>query len=126
MTEEEKQLAALREQAVAELATIETTDGLDEWRTRYLGRERGELSAILKGLGRLPGDQRKQVGQAANLVKVELEGLAETRRAARPGARRRAGARAARCDAARASHPTRSHASTDAHDAPDCGDLRAD
>lgn len=79
-TEEERQLAALRERAIAELGAIETTDGLDEWRTRYLGRERGELSAILKGLGKLPGEQRKLVGQAANTVKVELERLLEERR----------------------------------------------
>ncbi len=80
-TDEERQLAALRERAIAELATIETTDGLDEWRTRYFGRESGELSAILRGLGKLPGDQRKLVGQAANAVKVELERMAEERRA---------------------------------------------
>jgi phenylalanyl-tRNA synthetase alpha chain len=80
-TDEERQLATLRERAVAELATIETSDGLEEWRTRFLGRERGELSAILRGLGKLPGEQRKVVGQAANIVKVELERLAEERRA---------------------------------------------
>jgi phenylalanyl-tRNA synthetase alpha chain len=80
-TEEERRLATLRERAVAELATVETTDALEEWRTRYFGRERGELSAILKGLGKLPGEQRKLVGQAANTVKVELERLGEERRA---------------------------------------------
>ena len=80
-TDEERQLTALRERAIAELATIETTDGLDEWRTRYFGRESGELSAILRGLGKLPGDQRKLVGQAANTVKVELERMADERRA---------------------------------------------
>ena len=79
-TEEERQLEALRARATAELAAIETSDGLEDWRTRYLGRERGELSAILKGLGALPGDKRKQVGQAANTVKVEMERLLETRR----------------------------------------------
>ena len=79
-SDEERQLEALRKRATAELATIENSDGLDEWRTQYLGRERGELSAILKGLGKLPGDQRKLVGQAANNVKVELEGLLEERR----------------------------------------------
>ncbi len=79
-TEEERQLAALRERALAELATIETTDGLDEWTTRYLGRDRGEVSAILKGLGALPGEQRKLVGQAANAVKAALSESLETRR----------------------------------------------
>ena len=79
-TPEERQLADLRERATAELATIETTAGLEEWRTRYLGRERGELTAILKGLGKLPGEQRRTVGQAANLVKADLEGQLDQRR----------------------------------------------
>ncbi len=79
-TEEERQLEALRARAAGELAAVVTAAGLDEWRTRYLGRERGELSAILKGLGKLPGEQRKLVGQAANTVKVELERLLEERR----------------------------------------------
>ncbi|WIG60887.1 MAG: Phenylalanyl-tRNA synthetase alpha chain [Ktedonobacterales bacterium] len=81
-TEEEQALAGLRERAIAELATIATAEGLDEWRTRFLGRERGELTGILKGLGKLPGEQRKAVGQAANTVKNELEGLLEQRKAA--------------------------------------------
>ncbi|MEO7002795.1 MAG: phenylalanine--tRNA ligase subunit alpha [Ktedonobacterales bacterium] len=82
MTDEERRLAELRERASAELAIIETTDGLEEWRTRYLGRERGELTAILKGLGKLPGEQRKLVGQGANEVKAALDALLEERRAA--------------------------------------------
>lgn len=55
------------------------TEQLEEWRTRYLGRERGELTGILKGLGKLPGEQRKIIGAAANQVKAELERLLETR-----------------------------------------------
>ena len=80
-TMEEQALARLRERAAAELASITTVDALEDWRARYLGRERGELTAILKGLGKLPGEQRKAVGQAANTVKAELEALFEARRA---------------------------------------------
>ncbi len=80
-TMEEQALARLRERAAAELASITTVDALEDWRARYLGRERGELTVILKGLGKLPGEQRKTVGQAANTVKVELEALFEARRA---------------------------------------------
>lgn len=72
-SEQEEQLAELLRRASAELETIETTAALDDWRTRYLGRERGEVTAILKGLGRLPDAQRRAVGQAANAVKTELE-----------------------------------------------------
>jgi phenylalanyl-tRNA synthetase alpha chain len=78
-TEEQVQLTKLRERATAELATIQTSEALEEWRTRYLGRERGELSGVLKGLGKLPPEQRKAVGQAANAVKAELERMLEAR-----------------------------------------------
>ncbi len=78
--EEQRQLTALRERATRELSQIGSTDGLEDWRTRYLGRERGELSAVLKGLGALPAEQRKAVGQAANEVKAGLERLLDARR----------------------------------------------
>ena len=91
-TEEQRRLAELRERASAELERIETTEALEDWRTRYLGRERGELSAILKGLGKLPGEQRKLIGQAANEVKVALEGQLEERRQALRRARADGGA----------------------------------
>ena len=81
-TEEQRRLAALRARASAELERIETTEALEDWRTRYLGRERGELTAVLKGLGKLPGEQRKVIGQAANEVKTELDALLEARRQA--------------------------------------------
>ncbi len=78
-TEEQRALAALRERAVAGIERAETTEQLDELRTGLFGRERGELTAILRGLGKLPAEQRKTVGQAANAVKVEVEGLLEAR-----------------------------------------------
>ncbi len=79
---EERQLVAMRDRARAELEGLDTAEALEDWRTRYLGRERGELTAVLKGLGKLPGEQRKIVGQAANIVKGELEALLEARRQA--------------------------------------------
>ncbi len=55
------------------LENITSRAALDDWRTRYLGRERGELTAVLKSLGKLPDAQRRAVGQAANAVKTTLE-----------------------------------------------------
>src|SRR5262249_22155591 len=78
-TEQDQALDTLRQRATAELESTTSIDSLEEWRTRYLGRERGELSAILKGVGALPAEQRKAVGQAANAVKTQLEGLLEAR-----------------------------------------------
>lgn len=78
-TAEERALADLQARASAELESVTATEQLEEWRTRYLGRERGELTGILKGLGKLPGEQRKIIGAAANQVKAELERLLEAR-----------------------------------------------
>jgi phenylalanyl-tRNA synthetase alpha chain len=77
LSEQGAALAELRQRALQDLEKIRTTAELEEWRTSYFGRERGELSAILKGVGKLPPDQRKAVGQAANALKVELEHLLE-------------------------------------------------
>ena len=97
-TEEEQALAALRERAMAELAAVTTGEGLEEWRTRYLGRERGELTGILKGLGKLAAEQRKAVGQAANAVKADLDRLLEERRQALRAAERAAALERERLD----------------------------
>lgn len=81
-TAEERRLDVMRRDALAELETITDAEALEEWRARYLGRERGQLTAVLKGLGKLPGEQRKAVGQAANRVKADLEAQLEARRQA--------------------------------------------
>lgn len=72
-SEQERQLAEIERRATAELEGIEDSAALEEWRARYLGRERGEVPRILKGLGALPDAQRRAVGQAANTVKTTLE-----------------------------------------------------
>jgi phenylalanyl-tRNA synthetase alpha chain len=77
--EQEQALRNLRERAVHDLKSTLSVAGLEEWRTSYFGRERGELSAILRNLGKLPPDQRKMVGQAANTLKQELEQLLDAR-----------------------------------------------
>jgi phenylalanyl-tRNA synthetase alpha chain len=78
--EQEEALQSLRERAVRDLEGTRSVAGLEEWRTSTFGRERGELSAILKNLGKLPPEQRKTVGQAANTLKQELEQLFDVRR----------------------------------------------
>ncbi|HEY7778892.1 MAG TPA: phenylalanine--tRNA ligase subunit alpha [Ktedonobacterales bacterium] len=83
--EQEARLTDMLRRATAELDGIDESDALDAWRTRYLGRERGELTAILKTLGKLPDAQRKAVGQAANATKANLEGRLERRRQALRG-----------------------------------------
>jgi phenylalanyl-tRNA synthetase alpha chain len=64
---------------------IEAAASLDEWteiRNQLVGRQAGELSAIIDTLSDLPKEERKAAGQRANQIKAELEKTLETRREA--------------------------------------------
>ena len=65
------ELAALEQQALAEVAGCRTAEELEAIRIRYLGRK-GSLNAILRGLGGLPADERPVVGGRANEVKQAI------------------------------------------------------
>ncbi len=71
------ELQKLKEQALAELHTVDRVEELEPWRIKYLGKK-GALTAILRQLGTLPPEERRAVGQVANETKAALEtGLAE-------------------------------------------------
>ena len=67
-----KELEDLKAKAVSELGSIDNLEELEKWRVRYLGRK-GSLTAILRGLGELPVDERRTTGAIANQTKVLLE-----------------------------------------------------
>jgi len=52
---------------------------LDDARVLYLGKK-GELTALLKGLGKLPKEERPVMGEAINEAKVEIQKLIENRK----------------------------------------------
>lgn len=62
----------VRAKALAELEAADSLDGLEEWRVTYLGR-RGQLTQILRGLGALSPEDRREVGASANQLKNLLE-----------------------------------------------------
>jgi phenylalanyl-tRNA synthetase alpha chain len=67
------QLEELRIRALAELASLDALPALEEWDTRYLGRNRGELKNISAIMPKLTKEERPVVGQKINAVKSELE-----------------------------------------------------
>ena len=75
-------LEDLRQRAKDALATSDTTNSLNAWNNAYLGRQDGELTAVLRGLRDVPAQDRKAIGQRANEIKSELEALFATRRQA--------------------------------------------
>ena len=69
----DQSVTALREGALAALdATGGDPSALEKWRVEYLGRK-GRLTSVLRSLGTLPPEQRRDAGAAANLLKGELE-----------------------------------------------------
>jgi len=68
-----QQLAELKSMALEELAATGDERELEAWRIRYLGKK-SALSEVLQSLSRLPIEERKAVGAAANRLKAGLEG----------------------------------------------------
>ncbi len=70
------QLNKILEEAKAQLQAAETLAQTDEIRVKVLGKK-GQLTEILRGMGKLSPEERKETGQIANKVRAEIEGLLE-------------------------------------------------
>lgn len=78
-------LDALRERALSAAAAAPDTAALDALHIEVLGKK-GELTAVLRGIGALPADDRPKVGAAANMVRASIEQALEAARARLGGA----------------------------------------
>lgn len=67
-----EELLALKEQALAELAEVSSLDALKDLRVKYLGKK-GPMTEILRGMGKLPAEERPKIGQIVNEIKSVLE-----------------------------------------------------
>ncbi|MBZ4373053.1 phenylalanine--tRNA ligase subunit alpha [Corallococcus sp. AS-1-6] len=67
-------LQALADAARQEISGVSEPSQVEALRIRYLGKK-GELSAVLGGMGKLPPEERRALGEVANSVKAELEQL---------------------------------------------------
>ncbi|ALM52678.1 phenylalanine--tRNA ligase subunit alpha [Halomonas huangheensis] len=72
-------LPVLVQQAREAIKAADNMVALDEIRVRYLGKK-GELTALLKGLGKLPPEERPAAGEQINQAKQALAQELETRR----------------------------------------------
>ena len=72
------QVQDIKDKALQELESASSPDQLEQWRISYLGRK-GALTQVLRGLGKLPPEERRSAGGAANQVKSELESALERR-----------------------------------------------
>ena len=75
-----EQLELIKQNALAELDAAQTPAALEELRVRLLGKK-GELTAVLKMMGKLSPEERPVMGQLANAVRAEIEAKLEERKA---------------------------------------------
>lgn len=67
-----EQLERLKQEALQAISNASGEEALQEVRVRFLGRK-GELTALMKGLGGLAAEDRPVVGQLVNSVRDEIE-----------------------------------------------------
>ena len=72
-----EQLAKIRAEALAAFAAAPDAAALDALRVQYLGKK-GELTAVLKMMGKLSPEERPAMGQLANEVRAALDEALDT------------------------------------------------
>ena len=77
MKEKLEQIRASVEEA---LKSADAMDALENIRIRYMGKK-GELTAVLKGMGKLSAEERPKIGALANEIRQKLEKEIDERKA---------------------------------------------
>jgi len=71
-------LEKIKESAVELINNARASDALEELRIKFLGKK-GEITRVLKGLGKLPMELRPKMGKLANRIKHQISGLLDER-----------------------------------------------
>ena len=87
MSDLKSEAAALEEQFTQAITDAESLDALEQVRVAALGKK-GRVSELMKGLGKMSPDERKEAGPLLNGLKARITDAITTR------SRRRAPARA--------------------------------
>lgn len=67
-----EQLLKLKEAALEEIKAVSAIDELDSIKVKYSGKK-GELTKLLKGMGKLSAEERPVMGKVANEVRELIE-----------------------------------------------------
>lgn len=74
-----QKLEDIKQRAMRALESVQSEEELQKLTQQYLGKN-GELTLVLKGLGQLQPEERKNVGQMANKIKTSLSGQIEEKK----------------------------------------------
>ena len=77
----QNQISDIRKSAEVELSQTSNIETLEALRVKYLGKK-GELTAVLKGMGGLSAEERPIIGGLANEVREFLENAIDVKRSA--------------------------------------------
>ena len=69
-----EKLEQLKNEALSALEGINSEEGLEALRVRLFGKK-GEVTAVLKQMGTLSAEERPVIGQLANKIRAEIEGV---------------------------------------------------
>jgi len=75
----QSQLTQLQTAAVEDIIASSSLDDLEQLRVKYLGKK-GQLSQILRGMGKLSPEERPVVGSLGNKVKQAIQNSLETQK----------------------------------------------
>ena len=73
-------MQSLREASLKAISETDTPESVEALRVRYLGKK-GELTSILRQMGKLSAEERPVMGQLANQLRGDIESAIEKRRA---------------------------------------------
>ena len=73
-------MQSLREASIQAIKDSDNPEVLESLRVKYLGKK-GELTAILRQMGKLTAEERPAMGQLANQLRAEIEDAIEKRKA---------------------------------------------
>jgi len=76
-----KMIDAIKEQTQADLKAINSTKALNELRVKVLGKK-GDLTALLRGMGQLSAEERPKAGALINAAREELQAMLDKKEAA--------------------------------------------
>src|SRR6476619_5759325 len=92
MSTDSTSIEQLRSRFHAQLASASTAADLKSLHDEFLSRKAGAVTGLMKTLGTLPPDARREFGQLVNTLKTEIEAALDERRSALESTRRPAGA----------------------------------
>ena len=72
-------MQSLREASLKAISETDTPESVEALRVRYLGKK-GELTSILRQMGKLSAEERPVMGQLANQLRAEIEQAIELRK----------------------------------------------